>query len=101
MEAKVKLNVEYIEIDPTLLQNTENLLKPDCIYNSVRQFSEWAIVFVYFPKYQVKIEYFIFVSNHFPSSFYMDSPSTVSLSILTGESRNYSTLLNLFVWSFP
>ena len=27
MEAKAKLNVEYLEIDPALLQNSSNLLK--------------------------------------------------------------------------
>ena len=28
-EAKENLNVEYLDIDPTLLQNPENLIKPD------------------------------------------------------------------------
>ena len=40
MESKAKLNLEYIEIDPTLLQNPENLLKPDWIANSGIKFSE-------------------------------------------------------------
>ena len=38
MEAKESLNVEYLEIDPTLLQNPENLLNPYWVYNSGRQF---------------------------------------------------------------
>ena len=29
MEVEAKLNVEYLEIDPTILQNPENLLKSD------------------------------------------------------------------------
>ena len=86
MEAKEKLNVEYFDIEPTLLQNPANLLNPDWIFNSGRQFSEWAIVFLYFPRYQVKIEYFLFVSTHVTSSSFMDSASTVALSMLTGES---------------
>ena len=40
MEEKAKLNVEYIEIYPTLLQNSENLLNPDWIYNSGRKCSK-------------------------------------------------------------
>ena len=40
MEVKEKLNVEYIEIDPTLLQNPENLLNLAWISNSRRQFYE-------------------------------------------------------------
>ena len=55
MEEKAKLNVESINIDPILLKNTEHLLYPVWIFNSGRQFYEWAIVFFYFPKYQVKI----------------------------------------------
>ena len=39
MKAKSKLNVEYLDIDPTILKNTENLLKPSWISNSGRQFS--------------------------------------------------------------
>ena len=64
MEAKAKLNMEYLEIDPTILQNPENLLNTAWISNSGRQFYEWAIVFLYLPKYQLKIEYFFFVSTH-------------------------------------
>ena len=55
MNPKEKLNVQYIDIDPTLMQNIVNLLKPALIYNFGRQSSEWAIVFLYFPKSQVKI----------------------------------------------
>ena len=45
-----KLNVEFIEIDPTLLQKPETLQNPAWIFNSGRQFSEWAILFLYLPK---------------------------------------------------
>ena len=87
MEAKEKLNVESIQIDPNILQNTANLLKPARIYNSGRQCSEWDI-FLYLPKSQVKIEYLLFVSTHVPSLSYMDSENTVALSMSTGESVN-------------
>ena len=40
MDTKAKLNVEYLEIDTTLLQNTENRLNPDCISKYVKLFSE-------------------------------------------------------------
>ena len=50
MESKSKLNVKYIDIDTTLLKNTENLLNPAWISNYGRQFPERAIVFFYLPK---------------------------------------------------
>ena len=53
MEAKEKLNVEYLEIYPTLLQYPTNLLNPYFISNYGRQFAEGDIVFLYFPKCQV------------------------------------------------
>ena len=34
MEAKVNLNLEYLEIDTTFLQNSENLINPAWISNS-------------------------------------------------------------------
>ena len=40
MEAKAKLNAEYLEIDPNLLKNTANLLKPYWISNYGRIFFE-------------------------------------------------------------
>ena len=86
VEAKSKLNVESLEIYPTLLKNPANLLKPSWICNSGRQFSEWAIVFFYFPKSQVKAEYLIFVGTHVPPSSFMDSENSVALSMLTCES---------------
>ena len=61
MEAKERLNVWYLEIDPTILQNTENLLNTPWISNSRRQFSLWDIVFFYFPKYQVGFIQCIFI----------------------------------------
>ena len=66
MEEKEKLKVESIEIDPTILQNIDNLINPTCSNNYERQFYELYIVFLYSPKYQVIIEYFIFVSTHVP-----------------------------------
>ena len=39
MDSKEKLNVKYLEIDPSLLQKPENFLKTDWIFNSGRQFS--------------------------------------------------------------
>ena len=66
MWAKAKLNLGSVEMDPTLFQNTEKLLNPAWISNSGRQFSEWAVVFFYFQKSQVKIEYILFVSTHVP-----------------------------------
>ena len=101
MEAKAKLDVEYLEIYPTLLQNPENLIKPAWISNPGRQFSEWDIVFLYFPKSQVKIKYFLFVSTHVNSSYFIDSANAVAFSMFTGEYGNYSTLCNLFVCSRP
>ena len=67
MEAKANLNVEYLKIDPTILQITENLLNPAWIYNSGRQCYEWAILFLYLPKPQVKIEHLLFVITYVPS----------------------------------
>ena len=55
IDAKEKLNLEYLYIYPTILKNIANFLKPDWISNYVRQCSEWAIFFMYFPKYQVTI----------------------------------------------
>ena len=97
MESKERLNVEYPEIYSTLLQNPVNLLNPGCIFIYGRQFSERAIVFLYFPKSQVKIEYLFFVSNYVPSSYFMDLANTVALIILTGESGKYGKLFSLFV----
>ena len=51
-KAKVKLNVEYLQIDPTILQNPSNLPNPDWIYKCGRLFSESVIFFLYFLKYQ-------------------------------------------------
>ena len=48
MESRSKLDVVSLEIYPTLLQNTSNLLNPDLISNYGRQFSESAVVFFYF-----------------------------------------------------
>ena len=62
------------------------MLKPGCISNYGRQVSEWAIVFLYLPKSQVKIEYFLFFSTYVPSSYFMDLSNAVALSMLTGES---------------
>ena len=45
MKEKSKLNVEYLKIHSAILQNTVKLLNPDWIYNSLRQFSEYGIVF--------------------------------------------------------
>ena len=101
MEEKVKLNMEYIEIDPTILKNTANLLIPDWISNSGRNFYEWAIVFVYIQKFQVKIQHFYFASTHVTSSSFMYSASEVAISILNGEFGKYSTLFNFFVFSCP
>ena len=36
-------------------------------------------------KFQVKIEYLLFVSNHVPSSSFTDSANEVALSMLTGD----------------
>ena len=66
MQSKAKLNVEYLEIDPTLLQNPANLLDPDWISNYGRQFSEWAIVCLYSPKSQVKMEFLSLLVPMFP-----------------------------------
>ena len=85
-EAKSRLNVKYLKMYPTHLQNPENLLKPAWISNYGRKFSEQTIVFLYFPKYQVKIEYFLFVSTHVASSSFMDYSSAVALIMLAGES---------------
>ena len=80
--------MEYIEIDPTLLEIPTKFLTPACISNYGIQFSEWAIVFLYFPKYEVKIEYLLFVITHVTSSYFMDSANVVALSMLTGEYEN-------------
>ena len=45
MEAKENLNVEYLEIYSTLLQNPADFLNPKSVSNSGRQSSEWAIAF--------------------------------------------------------
>ena len=68
MEAKAKLNMEYLGIDSNLLQNPANFIKLYCIYNSGRNYSEWFIVSLYLPKYRVKTKYLPFVNTHFPSS---------------------------------
>ena len=68
------------------MQNTEKSLNPDYISNYARNVSDWAIVFLYFSKTQVKIEYFLFVSTHFTSVSFMDQDSAVALSMLTVES---------------
>ena len=74
MEAKAKLNVEYIEMDPTVLQMSANFLKP-------------AWIFLYFPKSRVKIEYFLFVSTHVPSLSLIYSANAVVVSMFTVESE--------------
>ena len=43
MGVKSNLNVEYIDIDTNILQNTESLLNTDLRSSYERQFSEWAI----------------------------------------------------------
>ena len=51
MEAKEKINMDSLEIDPPLLKNLENLLKPAWISNSGRIFLVSYFLFV-FPKIQ-------------------------------------------------
>ena len=64
MQENANLNLKSIDIDTILLQNPENLLKISWIYNYGKHFTEWSIVFLYFPKYQIKIEYLLFVTSH-------------------------------------
>ena len=56
---------------------------------------------LYLPKSQVKIEYFLFVSTHVPSSSFMDSFNSVSLSLFTGASVIQNTLFGFFLCSCP
>ena len=67
MQANEKLNVKSIEIDPTILGNPENLLKPLWISNYGRNVSERAFVLLYFTKSQVKIEYLLLLLHIFPN----------------------------------
>ena len=59
----------------------------------------WVIVFLYFPKSEVKMLYFIFGSTHVSLSSFVDSYIPVALSILNYEYG--STLLYFFVWRCP
>ena len=47
--------MKYLDIDPPLLKNTQNLLNPDLISSSGRQFSEWSIVIYVITKTPSKI----------------------------------------------
>ena len=79
------------------MKNPANFLKPYWIFNSGRQFSEGAILFLYFPKYQVTVEYLLFVSTHVLSLYFMYYTSAVALSMFTGESGNEITLFSFLV----
>ena len=58
--------------------------------------SYWIFVLT---KYEVKIEYLLFVSTHIPSSAFMDTANPVSLSMLTGGCVMYIELLHFLLFS--
>ena len=80
------VNIVSFEIEPTLLDNPENLLKTSCISGYGRQLPEWSIFLVYLPKILVETGYLILVRTHFSSSSCIRSNNYVWLKIFTNES---------------